>query len=235
MCSIFTAIGLLSLILGVTLIVVANPGAAKEQDNGLLVDLDGLRDIGTSASTGDQQLRIAVSVNDGKRDATSDNNGGGLPFDLTTMLNMGLPIGSTIKYALPNTYEGFDRDLGQSYQMLSNGASNQMKNLQSGYNSMENNLSGQYNKQYNNGEDTIRRLYEMLSDPQRMCAQLAQQTQSNAASIGNGLQNQAGQGMKSFGQTADSYGSSVMQMQPLTHATQAAGSFLKNFGFGRRK
>lgn len=162
-------------------------------------------------------------------------------FDLTTLLEIGgNPLGSAVKFALPNTLQGLNSDFTNSYQMLGGNAQSQFKNLQSNFNSAKNSANNQYDKLSNNlmgtyssAEDNLRQYYSMLQNPQQFCQNLALQGQQAL----NLAQQQANQAMLMPDNYYNRFQQSQLmqqQLQPsLSQATQLGNSFLKSFGFGK--
>lgn len=153
------------------------------------------------------------------------------PTNMQQLMEFGMnPMGSTMKYLLPNTFSGISSDLSNGMNMMSNTAQKGYSHFNSmmpqmggssGFQGMFN-TDGFFRNRYTDmlqqrlqqSEATVRQLYQMMQNPEQMCRQLMQQTQ-------NGF-DQAQKTMNDQQQSLSSSASSMMN----TIGNSRPGSFL---------
>ena len=134
-------------------------------------------------------------------------------FDPNNLLEYGLnPVGSAMKYFMPNTYQGVSSDLSKGMMMLTNGAGQGVSSVQSQFSSLGDQLANRYsalqqnylNRQqqlYQQQEALLNRVYDILANPEQFCRQLSDRTNSMVHQSGqqaNQMLDQANQKSSSF-------------------------------------
>lgn len=134
-------------------------------------------------------------------------------FTPSNLLEFGLnPVGSAMKYIMPNTYQGMSSDLSKGITMLTNGASQGLGSAQSQFGSLSDQLSNRYNAMlqnysnrqqqlYQQQEALLGRMHDILANPEQFCRQLSDRTNSMGQQSGqqaNQVLNQANQQFSSF-------------------------------------
>lgn len=162
------------------------------------------------------------------RDSSNQNQ-------LESLFNFGMnPLGSTMKYFLPGTYQGLTSDANNGLSMLTNGAQhtlgsyNPFDNVNKGYYSFQ---QGAMNRLKGN-EEFLSKAYEALMNPQQYCTNWIAQQSSQLAALANqaGMQlsQSSGQAIKNLGQEAESSLSQAGQLA--NQGAQQSGSFLTKLG-----
>jgi len=111
------------------------------------------------------------------------------PANIPKFIEFGLnPVGSSMKYLLPNTYQGVQSDLTNGYSTLSNGVQNgylgqlgssmvpQAMNMLDLQNSYRNRYTQMLQQRLMQSEEMLRQMYELTSNPEQMCRQFMQTT-----------------------------------------------------------
>lgn len=208
----------------------------------LLVALDSGSSLALAAS-GVRLLAESINsepANSGEAQARPKSNrdsvGGNL--DAATLLEFGMnPIGSSMKFLLPNTMKALNSDVSNGYMMLTNGAQNGMNGFQTGYNTLNDYALNRYNtiqkslaSQYASGEELLLQMMEMMANPQLMCNNLAAQSQAAMQSANqqmNKVNQQTDSMVGNLGSTAQTTGQQVSQ------ATSSLLNKLGGLSFGK--
>lgn len=114
------------------------------------------------------------------------------------------PLGQSIKYLMPNAYQGATTDLTNGYYMANkgyNGIASQFSsmsdNLMSRYHSMQAGLVESLQQQVARQDALLKQMYEMVANPEQLCRDLATQTKEATNQAGQMAQ-QAEQQSSSF-------------------------------------
>lgn len=106
------------------------------------------------------------------------------PIDFASLIEMGMnPVGTTVRYLLPNTMPALAADLNHNFMKASNGFGSMQSSLA---NVMPSFSPANYQQmmlnRYQSVEEMVKRYYGIMSNPEQFCRRVASQAKSSLQS-----------------------------------------------------